>query len=117
MRRIKQMVTGVAMTLGLFLGLVSLGGQSVANTGIRPDAPKSLETREESSLLEASLKYPADCSSSKLRNACKKNGCSVEEGGKHAKCTKAGSTITLIPHSVKSNNTCRSAIKKINANC
>lgn len=52
-----------------------------------------------------------------MRKACKKNGCSVEEGGKHAKCKKGSKVITLIPHTVKSNNTCRDAIKKINDAC
>ena len=63
------------------------------------------------------LSYPGDCKSSKLVAACKKNGCSTESGGSHIKCKKGGKTITVIPHTVKPNNTCRSIIKVINSNC
>lgn len=64
-----------------------------------------------------SLSYPADCKNKTLETAAKKNGCSISDGGSHWKVYQAGVIITLIPYSVKENDTCRSIIKVINTQC
>ena len=63
------------------------------------------------------LKYPGDCDSKTMRKAAEKGGCKVESGGEHFKVTKNGTTVTVIPHTVKENGTCRSIIKEINDKC
>lgn len=50
--------------------------------------------------------------------AAQKNGCYMKEGKGHKLVyNKAGIKVTEIPNSVKDNNTCRSIIKVINAQC
>ena len=53
-----------------------------------------------------------------LETAAQKNGCYMKEGKGHKLVyNKAGIKVTEIPNSVKDNNTCRSIIKVINAQC
>lgn len=113
----KYTISLIAAACGALTGMHAFHNTSTAHAQDEPTIWASPELESTQALFSSALKYPADCSASKMRKACSKNGCSVEEGGKHAKCTKAGATVTLIPHSVKSNNTCRSAIKKINSSC
>lgn len=64
------------------------------------------------------LSYPSDCNSAKLRRACEKNGCSVENGGEHLLCYNPDKTSYIpIGHTVKENETCRKIIKFINKWC
>ena len=64
------------------------------------------------------LKYPSDCKNKVLETAAQKNGCYMKEGKGHKLVyNKAGIKVTEIPNSVKDNNTCRSIIKVINAQC
>jgi hypothetical protein len=70
-----------------------------------------------SSASAASLSYPGDCKNSTLERAAKKNGCSLVPGGSHNKVLKSGNVITLIPFSVKANNTCRAIIQVLNSQC
>jgi hypothetical protein len=65
-----------------------------------------------------SLKYPGDCSSSKLRSFAKSCGITCKAGGSHYICVDSnGKSLTTIPHSVKQNGTCRSIIKALNSRC
>lgn len=63
------------------------------------------------------LTYPSDCKNKILEAAGKKNGCYIEEGKGHKIVRKNGRKVTEIPNSVKDNNTCRSIIKELNAQC
>ncbi len=71
----------------------------------------------EISLAAQSLSYPGDCKDNTLKAAAKKNGCVLTDGGRHWKVTKDDITVTVIPYSVKENDTCRAIIKALNSQC
>jgi hypothetical protein len=113
-------VAAALITLGLATGAFDVEPASavpqdaISAQGETP-AEVRIETQVESP--QNKLSYPGDCKASKMKKACSKNGCKVQSGGSHMKCYKGGVFVTLIPHSVKSNNSCRASIKAINANC
>jgi hypothetical protein len=47
------------------------------------------------------LKYPGDCKDNTLKAAAQKNGCTIEDGGKHWKVSKDGAMSTTIPYRSK----------------
>lgn len=66
----------------------------------------------------ATLKFPADCKNKILEAAAQKNGCYLVNGADHKKVYKDPKIfVTIIPNSIKSNDSCRSTIKAINASC
>lgn len=65
-----------------------------------------------------SLTYPGSCNAGELSDAAKASGCTVDPDGGHMKVyDKNGNVVTLIPHSVKDNGTCRAIIKALQAGC
>ena len=65
----------------------------------------------------SALKFPSDCKSDTLRSFAKKCGLDVQPGGSHWKVYDGEKLVTVIPHSVKQNGTCKSIINALNNRC
>lgn len=63
------------------------------------------------------LKFPGDCNSAKLQNFARKCGLCILPGGSHIKVCDGDKQLTVIPHSVKANGTCRNIINILNGRC
>ncbi|WAQ93684.1 hypothetical protein MAR_006155 [Mya arenaria] len=66
--------------------------------------------------LEA-LKYPDDCKHSNLIDAANQGGCKAKAVKNQDTSVYKEKFVTSIPHSVKSNPTCKSIINELNAQC
>ena len=84
-----------------------------------PEAEKLSDTKEYmlSKRMIALLDYPSDCNSRTLRRFAETCGLTVTAGGKHLKVYDGAALLTTIPHTVKSNYTCKSIIDTLNAHC
>ena len=63
------------------------------------------------------LKFPGDCKAKTLVGFAKKCGLTVEAGGSHWVVKDGKEYVTTIPHTVKSNYTCKSIITVLNDRC
>ena len=81
-----------------------------------PEAEKLSDTKEYmlSKRMISLLDYPSDCNRKKLTNFATGIGLKVRPGSKHYKVFDGPQLLTTIPHSVKSNPTCKSIIYILN---
>ncbi|WAR20142.1 hypothetical protein MAR_001980 [Mya arenaria] len=85
---------------------------------IEADGSNSSESIEVEPTL--GLRFPGDCNSARLRNTATNCGLNVSPGGNHYDVRDPqdhNRVITQIPHTVKTNGTCRAIIRILNARC